>query len=35
MAIQIELSPEAEARLMAAAVVRGVALESYSGHLLQ
>ena len=35
MAIQVELSPEAEARLTEAAVVRGVALEAYAGHLLQ
>ena len=35
MTIQIELSPEVEARLTAAAVVRGVALEANAGQLLQ
>jgi hypothetical protein len=35
MTIQVELSSEAEARLKAAAVVRGVALEAYVEHLLQ
>jgi hypothetical protein len=35
MTIQVELSPEAEARLTAEAVVRGVALEAYAGYLLQ
>jgi hypothetical protein len=35
MTIQVELSPEAEARLAAEAVVRGVALEAYAGRLLQ
>jgi hypothetical protein len=35
MTIQVELSSEAEARLKAAAVVRGVALEAYAGQLLQ
>lgn len=35
MTIQVELSPEAEARLSAEAVVRGIALEAYAGHLLQ
>ena len=35
MTIQVELSPEAEARLAAEAVLRGVALESYAGRLLQ
>jgi hypothetical protein len=35
MTIQIELSPEVEARLTAAAVERGVALEAYAGQLLQ
>lgn len=35
MTIQVELSPEAKARLTAAAAVRGIALEAYAGHLLQ
>lgn len=35
MTIQVELSPEAEARLTAEAVVRGIALEIYAGYLLQ
>jgi hypothetical protein len=34
MTIQIELSPEAEARLAAEAKVRGIALEKYAGSLL-
>lgn len=34
MTIQVELSPEAEARLAAAAQARGVALEKYVGTLL-
>jgi hypothetical protein len=35
MTIQIELSAEAEARLSAEAVMRGVGLETYAGLLLQ
>jgi uncharacterized membrane protein (DUF4010 family) len=35
MTIQIELSAEAEARLTAEAVMRGVAREAYAGLLLQ
>lgn len=35
MTIQVELSPEVEARLAAQAVVRGVALETYASQLLQ
>ena len=35
MAIQVELSPEAEARLTAEAGARGVDREAYAGHLLQ
>ena len=34
MAIQVELSPETEARLAAAAQARGVAPEKYAGALL-
>jgi hypothetical protein len=34
MTIQVELSSEVEARLAAAAVVRGMALEQYAGKLL-
>jgi hypothetical protein len=34
MTIQVELTPEAEARLAAAAQARGVALEQYAGTLL-
>jgi len=35
MTIQIELSPESEARLAAEAEAHGVALEAYAGSLLQ
>lgn len=35
MTIQVELSPETEARLAAAAQARGVAPEKYAGSLLQ
>jgi len=35
MTIQIELSPEIEARLTAGALARGVAPEQYAGSLLQ
>jgi hypothetical protein len=35
MTIQIELSPESEARLVAEAQARGVPLETYAGSLLQ
>jgi hypothetical protein len=35
MTIQIELSPESEARLVAEARARGMALEKYAGSLLQ
>ncbi len=35
MTIQIELSPESEARLAAEAQARGMALEKYAGSLLQ
>jgi hypothetical protein len=35
MTIQVELSPEVEARLAADAVVRGMALEKYAGKLLE
>lgn len=35
MTIQIELSPETEARLAAGALARGVAVEQYAGSLLQ
>ncbi len=35
MTIQIELSPEIEARLAAAAEARGVAAEEYAGTLLR
>ncbi len=35
MTIQVELSPETEARLKAEAVERGLALETYASHLLQ
>jgi hypothetical protein len=35
MTIQVEVSPEVEARLNAEAVVRGIAPEAYAGHLLQ
>jgi len=34
MTIQVELTPEAEARLTAAAQARGIALEKYAGTLL-
>lgn len=34
MTIQVELSPEIEARLAAEAVARGLALEQYAGRLL-
>lgn len=34
MAIQVELSPEMEARLAAAAQARGIAPEKYAGALL-
>ena len=34
MTIQVELTPETEARLTAAAQARGVALEQYAGTLL-
>lgn len=34
MTIHVELSPETEARLTAAAQARGVALEKYAGTLL-
>lgn len=34
MTIQVEISPEAEARLSADAAVRGMALEKYAGKLL-
>ena len=34
MTIQVELSPEVEARLAADAVARGLALEQYAGKLL-
>jgi hypothetical protein len=34
MTIQVEVSPETEARLVAAAQARGVALEKYAGILL-
>jgi hypothetical protein len=35
MTIQVELSPEAEARLAAEAVLRGIRVEEYAGKLLQ
>jgi hypothetical protein len=35
MTIQIELSPESEARLVAEAQARGMAMEKYAGRLLQ
>ena len=35
MTIQVELSPETEARLAAEAVLRGIAMEKYAGTLLQ
>jgi len=35
MAIQVELSPEAEARLAAEAGAHGIAPEEYAGKLLQ
>jgi hypothetical protein len=35
MTIQVELSPEVEARLASQAVVRGMALEAYASKLLQ
>ena len=35
MTIQVELSPEAEARLSAEAVLRGLPPEKYAGELLQ
>jgi len=35
MTIQVELSPELEARLTADAVVRGMALEQYASRLLE
>jgi len=34
MTIQVELSPETEARLIAAALARGVAMEKYAENLL-
>ena len=34
MMIQVELTPESEARLTAAAQARGIALEKYAGTLL-
>ena len=34
MTIQVELSPEAEARLAAIAARRGVAMQTYAGSLL-
>jgi hypothetical protein len=34
MTIQVELNPETEALLAAAALVRGIALEKYAGTLL-
>ena len=35
MLIHVELSPESEARLVAEAQARGVAVEEYAGSLLQ
>ena len=35
MTIQVELNPETEARLVAAAQARGIALEKYAETLLQ
>ena len=35
MTIQVEISPEAEARLSADAAVRGMALEKYASKLLE
>ena len=35
MSIQVELSPQAEARLAAEAQAHGLALEEYAGSLLQ
>jgi hypothetical protein len=35
MTIQVEISPEAEARLTAAAGARGIPVETYAGTLLQ
>jgi hypothetical protein len=35
MTIQVELSPETEARLAAEAVLRGIPPETYAGRLLQ
>jgi hypothetical protein len=35
MTIEVELSPEVEAQLAAAAISQGVALEKYAGKLLQ
>jgi hypothetical protein len=35
MTIQVELNPETEARLVAAAQAHGVALEKYAGTLLK
>jgi hypothetical protein len=35
MTIQVELNAETEARLVAAAQARGIALEKYAGTLLQ
>jgi hypothetical protein len=35
MSIQVELSPESEARLAAEAQARGVGVEEYAGSLLQ
>ncbi|HZD47249.1 MAG TPA: hypothetical protein VE178_00770 [Silvibacterium sp.] len=35
MAIQVELTPETEARLAAEAQLRGIALEKYASRLLQ
>jgi hypothetical protein len=35
MTIQVELSPEVEARLAAEAVMQGIPVEEYAGKLLQ
>ena len=35
MTIQVEISPEAEAQLTAAAGARGIPVEAYAGRLLQ
>jgi len=35
MTIQVELSPEVEARLAAKAVMQGIPVEEYAGKLLQ